>query len=234
MKSKVHFRKVGAFPCPIDSDLAKTLGIEIYERRGFEWLRENYEFAMLDDAWIEASIAKGWMVAYRMIIQGDVPVIAELRVFPAESGREQYRPGQWSGEFLGMKATVPEGGIKARLVRKIKPGEHYRSTQDFLQWAKERDWEPLGALPSIVPTRRGRKRNDDRFYARFARDYAKLQRGSKTPAKALAEKHNIAHGQARTIIHQCRKRNLLTPAKQSRPGGLLTPYAEQLLEKKVV
>src|SRR5206468_7813862 len=78
------------------------------------------ELQTVYEVWVEAAVNDQWMAAYRLVPgQHREPVIAELRIFPRErmNGRP---PGRWSAAVLGIEANVPEGGISADLVRRVR------------------------------------------------------------------------------------------------------------------
>ena len=55
-------------------------------------------------------------MAYRLLQHGGYPVIAELRLFPSET------PKRGAGKWSGRIASVPTGGITARLLRSVPLG----------------------------------------------------------------------------------------------------------------
>ena len=64
----------------------------------------------VDEAWVEVPLGDEWVAAYALVLQQGYPVIAEVRIFPAEPKRPGA--GQWSGHFLGVNAAVPSGGVR--------------------------------------------------------------------------------------------------------------------------
>src|SRR5260370_40799462 len=66
------------------------------------------------DVWAEYPLDPEWTVAYRLAAKNGLPVIAEVRVFPRESGTP---PGTWSADVLGTRAGVPGVGLNTRLLR---------------------------------------------------------------------------------------------------------------------
>src|SRR5687768_14691386 len=74
------------------------------------------------EAWVEQPMGD-WIVAYRILPQGGVPVIGEVRVFPRKP-RTTDTPGRWDGEVLGLSVEVPEGGLATRHLRRVTVGEH--------------------------------------------------------------------------------------------------------------
>lgn len=66
-------------------------------------------------AWYEEDVEDGWRVAYRLLAQGNVVVIAEVRVFPADPAR-RGTPGEWASE----SAAVPPGGVTGAVVKWLR------------------------------------------------------------------------------------------------------------------
>ena len=169
--------------------------------------------------------------------------MAEVRIFPNEANR--LHRGRWSAEVLGVKAKVPRGGIKARLLRKVPLGEHLRFAGQFLREVREQ----YGDLPFkpdrsfrargfVAPEktngmRAGRKGRSDIFYARLARDYVKaIERGSKRPVEKIAKARNLPKERVRDMLHAARKRGLLTRGFRGHSVGELTEKGRKLLEKR--
>src|SRR5262245_19968719 len=76
-----------------------------------------------EDAWVEAELSDDWRIAYRLFAQDGQPVIGEVRIFLKENDIARP-PGEWSALVLGSKATVPRGGITARMLHnEIKLGQ---------------------------------------------------------------------------------------------------------------
>src|SRR5262249_11679600 len=72
-----------------------------------------YRAVRVSDTVLELEAAPGWCAFFRLVGQGGVPVVGEVRIYPVE--RHPFRPlGIWSGEALGSVASVPAGGITAR------------------------------------------------------------------------------------------------------------------------
>jgi hypothetical protein len=188
---------------------------------------------LTEPTWLEVPLGPKWLVAYRLVSQAGQPVVAEVRVFPQEPGRQVA--GRWSGEWRGINARVPRGGITARLLREVRIGEHGKRLQEILtKWAPTlRDFE-VDFTPS-TPSRpmRGRKPLPDIRYARVADRYVKaLMSGARRPVAVVARALRIPVPQARDFIHRARGRRMLTkPTKQGRAGGALTPHAEEILKK---
>jgi hypothetical protein len=77
-----------------------------------------YGVATVLDWWVE-KVHEGWTFAYRIAVQDGRPVVAELRVFPAQPkdpAKPKRRAGKWAGDVRGFASEVPEGGLSTSLV----------------------------------------------------------------------------------------------------------------------
>jgi hypothetical protein len=130
------------------------------------------------------------------------------------------------------------------LLRKIRIGEHYFERQKFLEWLQDthpgseeaiRDFA-LEAPPNHKrnTTRRGRKPIPDRALLQVAKNYAKkICRRSRRPIADVARQKSMTKEKVRAMIHQARKRGLLTGTPgQGRIGGQLTEKAHRLMGRK--
>lgn len=123
-------------------------------------------YVAVENTWVEVPLkdkrpgrTEEWVVAYRLVEQGGYPVVAELRLFPAEElfwkeAALERDPGQWSAEFLGQNAKVPTGGITARMVREVKIGEHHRLANEFIRSLKEEHGGLLDLPAELEPFQR--------------------------------------------------------------------------------
>jgi hypothetical protein len=202
---------------------------------------ERFVWVTAPRLWVEVPFADGWIAAYRLGVDRGRPVVTELRVFPDEPGRRWA--GEWSGEYLGTLAQAPLGGLTARLVRRLKPGEHQRHGDAMLDWLRSEfmgeqealDFFGLGAgrLAQRAPKATGprRSRPTNRFYAEVAAFYVnEHKRGNKAPLKAVAAKWKCPYTAARRFIHDARQRGMLTLSERGVMGGMLTPEAKRILE----
>jgi hypothetical protein len=98
-------------------------------------LLDKVGLAQVPEAWVEVPFAPGWVAAYRLVSEHGRPVLGELRLFPDEPDRP--RPGWWSGEVLGSAAVVPEGGITARVLRRVRVAEYVREVGRVLDRARK-------------------------------------------------------------------------------------------------
>ena len=223
---------------PVRLKEAHRLGVElksVCERYGIGTVKTG-------EYWVEFPLDEQWIAACRMFAQDGQPVVGELRIFPSETSRPVCG-GRWSAEILGDMAKVPPGGLTARLLRKVRIGGHVqhftKSLKDSIfgwERIKWQRWPPVraGFVPPVDRNirRLGRKGKPDLFYAKIAKVYVSwLQSGSRKPVEKIAEARNLDSKRVRAMIHQARKRNLLTLGRQGRPGGSLTDRCREVLGK---
>ena len=124
--------------------------------------------------------------------------------------------------------AVPPGGITTRMLRQVRTGAifaSYRSAARALSFV-------LDAAPDLsVSERVGRRGRDDRFYARWAAEYADAFTRSGHPVAELAARHNLSPSQVRNLVYACRNKKMLTAAPPGRAGGELTARAIELLKE---
>jgi hypothetical protein len=201
-----------------------------------------------DNIWLEEPLGAAWVVAYRLSAQQGMPVVAELRVFPAESDRPRGQVGEWSATVLGSRARVPSGGVTARLLRAIRVGAHHRAAGQTFRMLRRAlaqsipealetqvlsdafDRHALAGPP--MPGRRGVPQAPV-IYAALAATYATaIQTGHAAPARLVAERHGLDRARARKALYRARALGLLTKASQGQRGGVLTPKAKRLLRSR--
>jgi hypothetical protein len=204
------------------------------------------------DLWCEVEFTPGWRVAYRLVPFAPAgspeghPVIAEIRVFPADqfAGR---RPGTWRAEVLGVGATTPPAGVttigaglSARLLRQVPIGFHLRHAAEFVREFAEPDTAMRASLLSVgfpeaqpTPQKKGRPpRVPDAALAQLAADYVDVSAASRRPVADLAARHRTTAARMRDLIHAARVRGFLTAGRQGAPGGRLTPRARAFTTRK--
>jgi hypothetical protein len=125
--------------------------------------------------------------------------------------------------------VTPDSGITTRMLREIRTGA-------LLALLRKMAEQMAPYLPSDAPDlsvnhRVGRRGRDDRFYARWAAEYAAALTRSGHPVAELSARHNLSASQVRNLVHACRKRGMLTAAPPGRPGGELTARATELLRE---
>ena len=198
----------------------------------------------LNEAWIEVPAGEGWLASYRVVMKQAVPVIAEIRVLPQEA--DHRTPGNWSRDPV----SVPADGIPARVLRRLRLTDPIGLFENFVkQWEADQGEEVAQRVfgrfgfrrsEGAVPKRTGRAGRSDAFYARWAAAYVeRLQRGSRHPVRDLVTRPPVkiagfASSRApdatvRAILHEARRRKLLTRAPAGRAGGELTEKSMQLL-----
>lgn len=181
-----------------------------------------------------------WIVAYRLIPQGDQLIVAEVRIFP---GQLNMFSGPEPDEQTWAR-PIPDRGLTARGLRQIPLGKHLRLAQKEAA-QEERMFE--SAPPSFQrfawPLERDRRRPGpkgwpDQHYAKIAAAYVDaLAGGSRRPVNDATEflkKQGLPYSKdrIRDAVSEARRRGLLTPAQRGRAGGRLTDRAQKLLEKE--
>jgi hypothetical protein len=190
------------------------------------------------DTWIEVQLGHDWIAAYRLVADHGRAVVGEVRLFPAETWWK--RPlGGWSGELLGVRACVPQGGITTRLLRGVRVRAYLRSMSEWLARFRAKHPEHArffgwGDDPERVrlPQRhgRGRKGRPHRFYAQLAAEYVRaVNGGSHRPIADVARRRRLPSGRVRDMIRRARQLELLPEGVQGRAEGQLTAAAEALL-----
>jgi hypothetical protein len=191
--------------------------------------------------WYETAIDDNWMAAYRLTQQSGHVVVSELRVFPLEVHRartDTASAGLWSAVVLADKALAPKGGLTARVLRKVRIGEHATKADESLE-----GWRRMGLLDLSTglggtkrkmnqsqPTR-GRPGHPPLFYARIAKTYAEaLARKSTRPTEVVAARHQLTPSHARDLIHKARVGGFLTGTIKGRSAGALTPKSQAVLD----
>lgn len=203
------------------------------------------------EAWFEALVDDQWMAAYRLLpgVHRE-PVIAEIRIFPRERTKGRP-PGRWSAEVLGIDAKIPDGGISAEVVRRVRVGEHRDVGAAFWRWLQERltaeptsnesiksalaghTWRTFTAdmqEPAATPKRGRPAIYSDEFYANLLKDYVqRVAQGSPRPTADVAKRRRLPAAKVRDLLHAARQRGLLSSSGQGRSGGQLTPKALAIL-----
>jgi hypothetical protein len=163
--------------------------------------------------WVWAPLGGGWAAWYRIVAQDGAPIIAEVRVCPADAVPDDA-PGESSARLLGHRATAPRAGVTAELLRRVRVGEYLKEAGDILE--SMRPFEPLVADRGFTdPPRRGpgRKGHSNEFYAQLADDYVTaIKAGSRSPAADVARRRRLSAPRVRDMLHEARHRGLLTPA----------------------
>ena len=221
--------------------------------------------------WVTESLDDDWEVAYRIVADGEgEPTLGELRVYPAEPpgrledldaqeptrhghGKLVTLTGQWATEFVGFRAQVPRGGLRAQTLRKITARTILKALDNSLRLARQSlagrgtandgvmGWlyarmERLASAPPRRTAREagpGRPPQPDLHYAQLAQQYVtELGKKNRKPVETLAAKRGEGYSRVLSALHRARKRGLLTkPGQRGLAWGELTQTAEDLLKK---
>lgn len=128
--------------------------------------------------------------------------------------------------------SAPKNGLTTDVLRAIRIGDLYARARGWLSLGPPHGpW--FGTDPSEFnevrhPGRRGR---DDSFYAQVAARYVHLLTSTDhAPAVGLADEMTVSVSSVRGLLHEARRRDLLTHAPPGRAGGQLTDKARRLLD----
>jgi hypothetical protein len=209
-----------------------------------------------DCVWVAERLENGWAALYRFEAQDGYPALGELRVVVAPD--PVLGPQAWQRLVRdGSSESVPAGGLTSRGLRHLHLGKAQEQARWFvdqfgpgLKWTRNADaprgaglaggtYDDLGYQPEAVsePRRPGRRGRDDFYYAEFAELYVDaLASGSSRPVADVADKlsrngQTYTAAYVRDVIHQARRRELLTTAPPGRPGGHLTEKARGVLQE---
>jgi hypothetical protein len=170
----------------------------------------------------------------------------------AELRNEASWPGysftvRFSPDMLVKGLDVDSGdgrSLTAALLRQVPLGEIAAAARAHMSWfwTEYERGRPVSArrarpISNVMATaidmhRRGRSGRPDAELAVISRQYVQCCAAHrKAPMLALAEQTNLEPAQLRGLLHQARKRGLLTatPGKGGIAGGALTPKARHLL-----
>lgn len=201
-----------------------------------------------DEVWVEVPVQSEWVASYRLVIQDEEPVIAEVRLFPAGPNR---RAGRWSED----PKAVPSNGVPGRALKDLKLSDprdlfpkitkNMRRRMEPAHAAEVLDRFGLREDSRIRVRRPGRGGRDDLFYAIWAEAYVRLvEAGVPHPVKALAAnppipvegyvstEGKVSVDTARGFVNEARNRKLLTRPAPGRSGGTLTDAAVELLRSR--
>ena len=182
--------------------------------------------------------APGWYVYALFLVQDGHLVIGELRIFPGDpatrhrmkGGRRPAPIGEWQNHREDID-VLPIGGLTSSVLRTVRTGELLAHAH-----AKVRDHasfpDPLPAATALAdaPLRVGRAGRGDLFYARWAAWYCQ-EIGGHAPVAVLAARHGLKREQVRDILHEARRRGLLSRGRKGAASGALTEKAQRLLRE---
>ncbi len=225
---------------PFDKAEAEALGLEFHIPKAAE---EVVGVALTESAWLEVHLDSEWVAAFRMVARGGQPVVAEVRIFP--TGSERRSAGEWPGEYIGNRATVPRGGITRRVLKQVRLTDYGKEWERIVNWIRRSHGSSIfksqgllghpGFKEPVQPkSARGRPARPDAFYARVARAYVEAFKAQhRKPVTGAAKACRLPPAQARDALHRARRLGLLTPTeKAGQAGGELTKKAKKLLRTR--
>jgi hypothetical protein len=183
-------------------------------------------------------ITADWFVMYELVAQGGSLVVGAMHIYPNEGQRPA---GEWSGKLAGLRATVPRGGLTARLHYQVRIGTDVgRALPAFLaRMAREQPEIYAHVLELGVPTQAvkratgGRQGRSTHAIAQVAATYARaVERGSRRPVLDAADESGLDRRVVRNIIHTARQLHYLTATPKGRQGGVLTPAGQQAAQRR--
>ena len=197
-----------------------------------------------DHLWVVLPLDEHWDSYVRFVAEDGHPVVAELRVLPTLMDQPR---DEWLAPTLEDGAWIPpapSGGLTSRALRHVHLGRAvelaYEHLDRWLERERKRD-KPLGstfAREAVkAPRRPGSAGREDRFYAVVASLYVDaLEHGSRRPVVDVAERLSKGRGGSyapeyvRDVLHEARRRELLTRPPKGRAGGELTDKARTALD----
>lgn len=181
----------------------------------------------VDETWRVMRLGQRWAVGYRIGLQGGIPAIAEIRIYPWEPN--QPIPGQWSAETLGHRAQFPAGGVRAGMLRRIRILSVLRGMLSHLQSRKQdadeyfagasalRRPSLLKDLTAIAHQARRKPRISDRELQRVAHAYRRALNREPARASVIAsEILRLPRERVRYLIWLARRRHMLPPTPRGR------------------
>lgn len=155
---------------------------------------------------------------------------------PLELGGPRMSVTFVDGGVGGYAAEFPPGAMTARAMRSIRWGELEDLGRAYLT-DKATTYQPATGVPLIDSNLRafasldrpGRAGRADLEYAVLADRYVQMCRSSRAPIRDLAESEHLSVAQVRNLIHEARKRGLLTEGRKGRAGGSLTHKGRELI-----
>ena len=162
-------------------------------------------------------------MAYRLLQHGGYPVIAELRLFPSET------PKRGAGKWSCLTASVPTGGITARLLRNVPLGSDIatglKAAKRYVRLVPEaRSLFQRAGFRRLKRAPRKGQGWPDEVLLDAARFY--VERGGRRPVADLAEAWKIKHSQARDMLQAATDKGFLTDGTPGKTSRALTDKAK--------
>jgi hypothetical protein len=188
----------------------------------------------------EISGSGGWWLGAVFVPYRGQIALAELKVYPGPAPGANDLDWSQTPEAL---VELPEGGITARLLRRVRVGEVIERAHQLVKsgegLSSRTDLDSLvpKQLQELVrraPARPGRAGREDYYYAVWAARYvSKVATGSKHPNIDVAKEFEVTPEKVRDHVYESRRRELLTKTIWGRPGGELTGKARAILLQEI-
>jgi hypothetical protein len=195
-----------------------TVGVGYYAWVADRGMQPRPEFALIGEqavAEYTVSLSEDIVADCTVASVDGRPALTELRLRAAYDGQRQ-------------------GVITARLLKNIRIGELLAPAREELaEFARDPLWEEAASLWDFLhkQPRPGRAGHPDKLYASVASMYAyALDQGSHHPVVDVAERMRLSRARVRDLLHEARRRGLLTSPPQGHAGGELTARADEILK----
>lgn len=151
-----------------------------------------------------------WVVTTRFLVTSGSPLLIGVSLEPAS-----------------LYPWPPKTPLNPNVLRSVKTTDLKRRARAWIRVGPEIGIEAQAA--EFRDNRRpGKARREDIFYVQVGVRYLQLL-ATGSPTKLLASELHVSQSQARDLIHEARRRKLLTKTERGRAGGRLTEKAQRLL-----
>ena len=133
-------------------------------------------------------------------------------------------------EPASLTPWPPSPNLTTAVIRNVHVDRLYRTARDRLSIRNEVGID-VDVSDFQLRRRPGRSGRSDLFYAKAAARYVELLTSS-SPTADLAREMDLRPSQTRDLLHQARRRKLLTASSEGKAGGELTTKALSLLGVK--
>ena len=126
--------------------------------------------------------------------------------------------------------SPPPTPLTTDVLRSVRFDDLYLQVRGYLPHLEAMSMYAEVDPASFTGTKRpGRRGRPDAEYLSVAAKYVDLVKASGSPTRALAEELSVSPSAARDLVHEARRRELLTPTTRGVKGGELTEKALKLL-----
>lgn len=176
--------------------------------------------------------APGWMVT---VTFGPLGEVVGFSVDAHEWRAERRHPldtaliqGLGAGGAIAKARVIASATARAQVRRaRIDPGQ-----PDLAPLPASGPVSDLSHWSALVSERTGMRGKGDEVYAKVAAAYvAAVDSGERAPLRMVAEAFHVSEGRARNIVHEARKRGLLTATKAGKKGGRMTAKGRSVLKR---